>query len=237
MADSTNNHKPGLDDLVLTEGADLSQLEQVLAEIPAAAETGARGITDAINTAALASAMSFKTPKVNLPDMRPAPLMTLRPEILDALSANQQKKLAQAVKVRSYELLSGNWYAIAFYRDGEIIERYRAAPTEADKLAAKECLRDALADLREELDPPVSAELIERRQNILKDLQRKLKLNGRIFLAQKLGTDYSVLRAITRCNFTRGGRDAEEKLFELIVQHGLEKEWGPRFPPSSSTNS
>jgi hypothetical protein len=74
------------------------------------------------------------------------------------------------------------------------------------------------------------------RKSILAQLQKKLNLDKRDFLAHKLGTDPSTLRAIARCDFeSHGGRDVEGALFNLLTEHNLEKDWGPRFPPPGCT--
>jgi hypothetical protein len=161
-----------LRDLFLTSAADLSQLERALAEIPVAAEIVARSMSDAINAAAPRSAVSLNASNVTLPDVRPTPSLTLRPEVLDALiPANPRtpelkdlRRTAQWAKI-DQKLKSGNLLTILVDRNGTITQKkYASEPTKADKAEAKKCFKDALDVANEAFtgQPPVEKRNVKK---------------------------------------------------------------------------
>jgi hypothetical protein len=159
-----------LGDLVLTVGADLSQLEQVLTEIPIAAEMMARSMSDAINAAAPGPGLSLNASNLTLPDVRPARSLTLRPEVLDAQIPVNRRVLedlrgrAQWAKI-DQKLESGNLLTILVDRNGTITQKkYASEPTKADKAEAKKCFKDALDVANEAFtgQPPVEKRNVKK---------------------------------------------------------------------------
>jgi hypothetical protein len=175
-----------LGDLVLTVGGDLSQLERALAEIPATAEMVARSMSDSINAAARGPAVSLNALNLTLPDVRPAPSLALRPEVLDALIPvnprvlEDMRRRAQWAKI-GQKLKSGNLLTILVDRNGTITQKkYAGEPTKADKAEAKKCFKDAL-DVADEAfteQPPVEKRNVKKPYSAKQRNARRAKVRS-----------------------------------------------------------
>lgn len=154
MADSPNNNKLNLADLVLTVGADISALNDALDQIPAAASVAAAQIQAVFDTIpatlkvpispALCPSLRESAAPIPSDDvMRPILPASLPDPLLDL------RKRARWAKTE-YLLNSGNWLIVLVDRDGTIRQKkYAHEPTTADKIQAKKCLKNAVAAARE----------------------------------------------------------------------------------------